>query len=179
MRIVPVAIFVLVPCLVAGCALAQLSQGGGGGESAGGSDGGKAGDADGAVRGAGCGIDSLSGAELCVATSLCPNVVVDTQAFPHCGFRIKSGASELVCGCGDAICSMGPFTTCAQAVQLLKSQTEGAVCAQVGEDRCTRGAPAPSGSSGASGSGGGPTCDHSCLQECGAGAGCASICGCQ
>ena len=184
MRIVPVAAFLAAAVLTAGCALAQLTQGGDKGEkgdTGAAGEGGAAATADAGVQGAGCGIDSLSGANLCVATTLCPNVVVDTQAFPHCGFRIKGGASELICGCGDSICSMGAFTTCAQAVALLKSQTEAAVCAQVGEDRCSRTAPVPgsSGTSGASGSSGNPNCDKTCLQECGSGAGCASICGCQ
>ena len=185
MRIVPVTAFLLAACLTAGCALAQLTQGGGGKDKGdpgpAGAEGGAAAAGDGGVQGAGCGVDSLSGANLCIATSLCPNVVVDTQAFPHCGFRIRSGASELICGCGDSICSMGAFTTCAQAVALLKSQTEAAVCSQVGEDRCSRSAPTAgsSGTSGASGSGGNPNCDKTCLQECGSGAGCASICGCQ
>jgi hypothetical protein len=114
-------------------------------------------------------------------------VVVDTTAMPHCGFRIKAGATELVCACGDMICSMGAYTTCTQAAGLLASQTEQQVCAQLSEDRCTPGTSTPSepGSSGSSGtsgtsgtSGGTGTCDHQCLQECGGGGGCASICGC-
>ena len=180
MRILaPVAVFLFAACVTAGCSLAQqLTNGGGGGGGAAASDAGHDADADAGVNGAGCGIDSTSGAQLCVATTLCPSVVVDTQAFPHCGFRIKAGASELVCGCGESICSMGPFTTCAQAASLLSSQTEGSVCAQVANGGCTIGSPGSS-SSGASGSGGGPTCDHKCLQECGSGAGCASVCGCR
>ena len=153
-----------------GCGIEQLSQGGksGAATEAGVADGGDAG-----VLGAGCGIESGSGQQLCVATSLCPNVVVDTEAMPHCGFRIKGSSSELVCGCGDAVCSMGAFTTCTQAAALLQSQSEGAVCAQVGEGRCFRGTPSTSSSSSS-----GSPCDRSCLQECGSGAGCASICGC-
>ena len=182
MRIAPPLLgFVAAACLTLGCALAQqLTQGGNGT----GAEGGAATDAagDSSVVGAGCGIESGSGAQLCRATSLCPMVQVDSESFPHCGFRIKGGASELVCGCGDQVCSMGPFTTCQQAASLLAAQSEAAVCTQVGEDRCTKVAP-PAGSSGTSGSsgpsGGGPTCDHSCLQECGCGAGCAAVCGCK
>jgi len=178
MRIAPAVAFVLAASFAAGCALAQLTQGGGETEStpaAAATDAGTAA-VDAAVQGAGCGIETGSGAQLCVATSLCPTVVVDTQALPHCGFRIKAGSSELVCGCGESICSMGAFTTCAQAAQLLLTQTESAVCAQVVEERCTTTAqaPAPTSSSSSSGS----TCDKVCLQECGGGGGCASICGC-
>ena len=177
MRITPLIAVLCAACVIGGCSVAQQLLGGGGADkkTAAAGDGGADAGTDSSVTGAGCGVDTASGAELCVATSLCPTLAVDTAAFPHCGFRIKAGASELVCGCGESICSMGPFTTCAQAASLLASQSEGAVCAQVGEDRCTIGTPS---TSSASGSGGGPTCDHTCLQECGGGAGCPSVCGC-
>ena len=182
MRIVPVAVVTLVGLavsIVVGCGIEQLSQGGGTGSTSssssaeGGADAAEAG-----VSGAGCGIESGSGAQLCVATSLCPTVVVDTQALPHCGFRIKAGASELVCACGDQICSMGAFTTCAQAAGLLVSQTEASVCTQVAEGRCSAGSAASSSSGSSGSSSSGSSCDKTCLQECGGGGGCASICGC-
>ncbi len=158
--------------LAMGCGIEQLTQGGSGSAAKAGDGGSDAAEA--GIVGAGCGVERGSGQALCMATSLCPKVVVDTQALPHCGFRVKAGASELVCACGESICSMGAFTTCAQAASLLQSQTEAAVCSQVSEGRCF--AVTPSGSSGSSGSK--PTCDHQCLKECGQGAGCASICGC-
>jgi hypothetical protein len=153
-----------------GCGIEQLTQGDkkAGASADGGTDAGEAG-----IVGAGCGIESGSGQQLCVATSVCPNVVVDTQALPHCGFRVKGTTPELVCACGDSVCSMGAYTTCAQAAALLQSQTESAVCTQVAEGRCFAGTPSTSSSSGSN-----PTCDRQCLQECGSGAGCASICGC-
>ena len=165
-------VITLATLVAFGCGIEQLSQGGGSSASTA-SDGGTDA-ADAGVLGAGCGIESGSGQQLCIATSLCPKVVVDTTAMPHCGFRIKGGASELVCACGDSICSMGAFSTCTQAASLLQSQTEAAVCAQVGEGRCFAATPSTSSSSSSSGS----TCDRQCLQECGSGAGCASICGC-
>jgi hypothetical protein len=177
MRIAPVALFAFAACIALGCALQQNAPSGGGTGSAAGSDGGTDGSADSGVVGAGCGIESGSGTQLCIATSLCPKVVVDTQAFPHCGFRIRGGSSELVCACTDQICSMGAFTTCAQAAALLKAQTEQQVCTQVGEGRCSAAVPA-AGSSGSSGSSSKPTCDKQCLSECGGGSACASICGC-
>lgn len=182
MRVAPIPPFsfaAVVACLIAGCL--QITPTGGGTNTTSGtaSDGGSDAYAETATRpaGAGCGIESGSGTQLCTATSLCPDVVVDTQALPHCGFRIRAGASELICACGDQICSMGAFTTCAQAATLLTSQTEQQVCNQVAEGRCSAAVPA-AGSSGSSGSSGSPTCDHQCLSECGSGAGCASICGC-
>lgn len=174
MRIAPATAAIFAACITAGCA--QLTQGGdAGSETATATDGGGAAAADAGVVGAGCGVEDLSGAQLCIATTLCPTVVVDSQAFPHCGFRIKGGSSELVCGCGDSICSMGAFTTCAQAAQLLVSQTEGSVCTQVFEGRCTAAVPAAAPSSGSSS---GSTCNRECLKDCGGAGGCASICGC-
>ena len=92
--------------------------------------------ADSGIVGAGCGTEQSSGAQLCIATSQCPDVVVDTQAMPGCGFRIRGAAVDLVCACGTAICPMGVFSTCAEAVQLLANQTEQGVCVQVAEGRC-------------------------------------------
>jgi hypothetical protein len=166
----------VVAGIASGCGLEQLSQGGGGGkDSKTASDAGTDA-ADASIAGQGCGVERSSGATLCAATSACPSIVVDTQALPHCGFRIRGGSTELVCGCGDFICSMGTYTTCTQAAQLLTSQTESAVCQQVAEGRCTDATPT-GGSSGSSGSGK-PTCDKECYQQCGGGAGCASMCGC-
>ena len=129
-----------------------------------------------AIVGAGCGIEQRSGAQLCAATSMCPDVVVDTQAMPSCGFRIRGELVELVCACGTALCPMGVFTTCAEAAQLLANQTEQGVCVQLAEGRCIElgtAPPAPSSSSG-----GNPACDRQCLAECGGGAACASVCNC-
>lgn len=177
MRIAPAVLSALAACFIVGCGIEQLTQGGSSGSSgsAAATDGGSDAASE-AATGAGCGIESGSGVQLCVATSACPSVVVDTQALPHCGFRLKGGSSELVCACGDSICSMGAYTTCAQAASLLTSQTESQVCMQIAEGRCSVGSPGPSSSSGSSG--GNPTCDRQCLQECGGGGGCASICGC-
>lgn len=179
MRIAPLSLFAFAACLVVGCGIEQLTQGSGGSSSSSASttgDGGTDAAGDSGVVGAGCGVETGSSTQLCVATSLCPTVVVDTTALPHCGFRIKGGSSELVCGCGDSICSMGAFTTCAQAAALLTSQTEQQVCVQLAEGRCSAGVPTPStsSSSGSSGS----TCDKTCMAECGGGSACASICGC-
>ncbi len=164
------------------CGLEQLSTGAGGrGGDGGAADGGDGG-GDAGIQGAGCGTERQTGITLCAATSMCPNLVIDTQAFPSCGFRIRGGSVDLVCGCGDQICPMGVFATCAQAQQLLTSQTEQQVCAQLGEGRCTDVA-GSAGSSTSSSSGGsssgGIGCDKQCMQECGGGAGCASVCNCQ
>ena len=130
------------------------------------------------IVGGGCGIEQSSGIELCVATSMCPNVTVDTQAMPGCGFRVRGAAVDLVCACGTAICPVGIFSTCAEAAQLLANQTEQGVCVQVAEGRCTESSTTSSSSSGSSSSGGNPACDRQCMQDCGGGAACASVCNC-
>jgi hypothetical protein len=175
MRIAPAVLGALAACLLVGCGIEQLTQGGSSTTSSSTADGGAADASIEAATGAGCGIESGSGVQLCVATSACPTVVVDTQALPHCGFRIKGGSAELVCACGESICSMGAYTTCAQAASLLTSQTEGQVCTQLAEERCSVGTPSAGSSSGASVN---PACDRQCLKDCGSGGGCASICGC-
>lgn len=170
---------IVIAATVAACGLEQLVNGGKGEKSTGGSDAGPDSGEGGApaITGQSCGVDVSSGAQLCRSTSMCPSVIIDGQAFPHCGFRIKSGAAELVCACGEQICSMGPFTTCSQAAGLITSQTETQVCVQVAEGRCAQNASSSSGST--SGGSSSPTCDRTCMTECGGGAACAAICGCQ
>lgn len=171
---------VVIAATLAACSLDQLLNGGKSPATsdAGSGDAGDAAPAEAGITGAACGVDSESGANLCRATSMCPSVVVDSQALPHCGFRIKNGAAELVCACGQSICSMGPFTTCSQAAGLLTSQTESQVCVQVAEGRCTENAGSSSGTTTSSSGSSSPTCDKTCLAECGGGAACAQVCGC-
>jgi hypothetical protein len=138
-------------------------------------DGGAAAEA--GIVGGGCGVEQSSGIELCAATSMCPTVVVDTQAMPTCGFRVRGAVVDLVCACGTAICPVGAFATCAEASQLLTNQTAQGVCVQVAEGRCLEAA-GTSSSSSSSSSGGNPACDRQCMQDCGGGAGCASVCNC-
>src|SRR5690242_10764305 len=116
MRVVAMSLMAL---LLVGCE--QLGYGTGGDQKAASSD---AGAAEAGVVGGGCGTESKTGVELCIATSKCPSVVVDTQATPSCGFRVRNGIVDLVCACGTSICPMGTFSTCAEAQKLLTEQTE-------------------------------------------------------
>lgn len=161
------------------CAMLEQRNGGGGlGDDAGpaaAADGGEGG-----VQGAYCGAERQTGIQLCAMTSMCPELAVDTQAMPSCGFRIRGSTVDLVCGCGEQVCPMGIFANCAQAAQLLANQSEGQVCAQVSEGRCTQAtSPTSSSTSSSSSSGGNAACDKQCLSECGGGAACASVCNCQ
>jgi hypothetical protein len=137
-------------------------------------------DAAAAVTGGGCGIEENTGAQLCRAVSECPNVVVDSEAMPHCGFRIRGAVIDIVCGCGTAICTMGTFASCTEAAQLLSANTEQGVCVQLSEDRCVEStssaAPSTTGTSGTTSSN--PACDTQCVKDCGGGASCASVCNC-
>lgn len=166
----------VVATTVCACGLEQLTQGGSKGDAGAAAAASADAGAEAGVTGQACGVESGTGATLCRATSQCPSVAIDPQDLPHCGFRIKGGSAELVCACGESICSMGAYTTCAQAAQLLTSQTEQQVCAQIAEGRCTTGTSSTSSSS--SGSSSGRPCDKQCMAECGGGSGCASVCGC-
>ena len=125
--------------------------------------------ADAGIEGADC--IPLGGATLCTATSMCPELVVDHDLFPNCGFRIRGGAVDIQCACDDALCPLGTPTTCAEAAQLLESQSELSVCAQAADGRCT----AVKASSASTQS---TTCDPSCRAECGNDPTCLKLCGC-
>ncbi len=176
MRLVPFLVLAL-----AGAACLDISQNQAGGGGGGAGDGGAA---DAAVAGQGCGAEKGTGLTLCRATAQCPDVVVDSEAFPDCGFRIRGSAVDLVCACGQSLCPMGAYVTCDQAAKLLVGQTETAICAQVADGRCSEitssstSSSSSSTSSSSSSSSSGSTCDKQCLAECGGGAACASVCGC-
>lgn len=177
LRLTVLAGSVLVAGALVACGFADLTQGSG--ADAGAATTGEGGVDGGGVTGAGCGIESQSGATLCVATTMCPEVVVDTDSFPNCGFRIRGSTVDLVCGCGDSVCPMGIFNNCAQAADLLTTQTAQGVCVQVTEGRCQAVASSSSSSSStSSGSTKDPRCDQECVQQCGGGAACASVCNC-
>lgn len=173
----------LLVTLLAACITPSLDLGDGDSAAASTTDAGASADA--GFVGGGCGLESTTGAELCIATTMCPTLVVDTQATPHCGFRLRNGVPDLVCACGTSICSMGVFDTCLQAASLLADQTEAAVCAQVPDGRCLEMTPPTtpivdqqSTSSSSSTSGGGTGCDTQCVKDCGGGAACAAVCNC-
>jgi hypothetical protein len=127
--------------------------------------------------GAGCGTDPQSGITLCEQTSLCPGVSVDQGPLSGCGFRIHTGAViDLECLCGDALCPIGVPDTCAQASQLLSSQTSLVVCQAASDGRCEQLGASDAGSSTSN-----PTvsiCDKQCETECAGEPDCIQLCGC-
>lgn len=124
-----------------------------------------------AATGANCGTDPTTGATLCLGISLCPQVPVDPDLLPNCGYRVHADVLDLECVCDDQICPIGVPATCAEAQQLLNSgQSTGTVCEQVNEGRCTMGM--------AVDAGGSATCDPSCRASCDNVPTCVQACGC-
>src|SRR5208282_4448685 len=52
---------------------------------------------------------------LCLYISSCPNLVLNAQVFPQCGFHIHGDAIDPECLCGNYLCPIGAPTTCAEA----------------------------------------------------------------
>lgn len=140
------------------------------------SDAGAAGDSgeerDSTPIGLGCARDPVSGVELCAALSACPNVVVERDLFPHCGFRPRAGVIDMVCACDGWICSMGMASTCEQAAALLQTQSELGVCLQVHDGRCLDAQPGGGPQPGAND----PKCDPVCISECAGNPTCYEFC---
>ena len=97
------------------------------------------GDAEAGVTGIDCGPDPDTGVVLCLGISACPNLLVDSDLYPGCGFRIHDGTGvlDLECACYGLICPIGIASTCDQATALMQDQSQYPVCMQVDENRCT------------------------------------------
>ena len=129
-----------------------------------------AGDAGPAVVGTACG--NAGPTQLCRATNLCPKVVVDSDRFPNCGFRIRGTVVDIQCVCnGESLCPLGTPSTCDQAAKLLASQSEIGTCMQVMDGRCTPlgATKTPTGT---------PDCDTICAASCNGEPTCRKSCGC-
>ena len=113
------------------------SSSGGGKDASASSDTSEAGEA--GVTGLECGPDPDTGVTLCIGISSCPNIVVDQDLYPGCGFRVHDGTGvlDLECACYGQICPIGIASTCDQAVALMQDQSQYTVCMQINEGRCT------------------------------------------
>jgi hypothetical protein len=129
-----------------------------------------AGDAARAVSGTGCAVDSVSNVTLCTSIDPCPGVVIDHDVYPDCGFRVPALSIDVLCVCGDSLCSMGTALSCAQIQAMLTQGSELAVCTQENEGRCAARGPVKPASSG--------SCDRTCASECAGNPGCFRLCGC-
>ncbi len=142
---------------------------GDGGASTGLVDGGAAGPT---AQGADCIVESSTGVHICTAISTCPNVLIDHDVYPNCGWRIRGQALDLECACNGMVCPLGSPATCDQAAKLLADQTEMQVCQQVNEGRCTPGTGASGKTPPQS------SCDKTCAGECAGDPNCVRLCGC-
>jgi hypothetical protein len=124
-----------------------------------------------APTGAGCGVDPASGVTLCTSVSTCPQLAVDHDLYPDCGFRVRAGTLDIECACSGELCPLGVASTCTEAKQLLAQQSELAVCQQVNDGRCT-------GGGGPVDSGPASTCDPTCRDSCVGDPTCIQSCGC-
>jgi hypothetical protein len=129
--------------------------------------------AGGTTGGTGCSTDPQSGVTLCTGTAACPGVTVDPNAFPICGFVLHAGGTlDLECLCSDSLCPIGVPRTCAQASQLLTTQTLLLVCQQASDGRCVQLTTPDAGSSGSG------TCLQQCRSDCAGVPNCMQLCGC-
>lgn len=138
------ALLAVLPLLVCSCigitfgpSTGSSSQDSGSSATSSGDDGGEGGAS--SVQGVDCGPDPDTGVVLCLGISSCPNLVVDQDLFPGCGFRVHSSPDvlDLECACFGQICPIGIATTCDQAFALMQDQSQYTVCMQVNEGRCT------------------------------------------
>src|SRR5262245_42088747 len=79
---------------------------GGGGNDASTSSGDSSEAGEGGVVGLECGPDPDTGVTLCIGISVCPDIVVDQDLYPGCGFRVHDGTGvlDLECACYGQIC---------------------------------------------------------------------------
>lgn len=82
-----------------------------------------------------CGRDVQTGVVLCAGVSTCPNVLVDPDEHPGCGFLPGSLTLECLCP-GETVCPMGQPKTCDAARTTIASSNVVYVCSQVSDGNC-------------------------------------------
>ena len=126
----------------------------------------------GAASGVNCGVDPSTGVSLCLGISTCPTVLVDSDQFPGCGYRIAGSTIDLECLCGDSLCPMGSAASCLDAKALLADQSAQGICAEIADGSCTELTSTTPVSTSTT------TCDKECRSECGGDPNCITFCGC-
>jgi hypothetical protein len=154
------------------CSCLQIGtrQGADGGTSGNAASGNGTGGAGVTASGTHCGVDPSSGIALCLGISSCPNVRVDPDQFPDCGYRISGSVIDLECLCGDSLCPMGSAASCLDAKALLSEQSAQGVCAGVAEGNCQIVKQTSTSTS--------SSCDKECRAQCSGVPGCVTLCGC-
>jgi hypothetical protein len=157
---------------VVSCNILQQLEGGGSGGSSTGSSTTASATGGASTTGAGldCGVDPQTSATLCLGNTLCPGLAIDSSVYPGCGFRVNGAAVDVECSCSGSLCPLGA-STCAEAQQLLASESYGVVCAEISAGACVAGTPlSPSSSS--------SSCNTVCRDDCDGDPTCIEACGC-
>jgi hypothetical protein len=157
---------------IAGCSDIGLSTGdgtGGGGPTSSGTGSTGSGAA---AQGIDCGTDPDTGAVLCLGISTCPSFMIDSDAFPACGFRISGAVLDLECSCSGELCPIGMASTCSDLTKLTMEKNYTGVCTQVSDGRCTMGTPAGAPDAAAI------ACQQSCNDMCAGDPTCIKACTC-
>jgi hypothetical protein len=160
----------LLTLALSGCALLQQLDGGGTGGTATtppAASGSSAG-----AQGTNCGTDPDTSAVLCLGSTVCPGLTMDTSVFPGCGFRVNGAAVDIECSCSGWLCPLGA-TSCSDAQSKMMAENYSVVCSQLGTAACVQGKPVASSSSSSGG-----TCDTTCRDECAGEPNCIQLCGC-
>lgn len=114
-----------------------------------------------------CITEPTTGATLCTGISTCPDLLVNHDTFPTCGFRPGGTVLDLECSCTTSVCPIGVATSCDDARRLMNGQSQWSVCNQEFDGRCTAGQTGTTKK----------TCDQDCLIRC-VDEGCPKRCGC-
>src|SRR5207245_10083489 len=91
---------------------------------------------DAATSGSGCVVDPTSGVTLCTRIAACPDLAIDHDVYPDCGFRVPSASLDVECLCGNFLCPLGAPPTCAQADALHASLSALPACTTTTQRRC-------------------------------------------
>jgi hypothetical protein len=158
----------VVQFLAPACVIPDISTGADAGSSAAASsseDAGASGSS--TTKGASC-TQVSSTISLCLYISSCPNLILNPQVFPSCGFRIHGDAIDPECLCGNYICPIGSPTSCSEAAADSSGDVNyDSVCEQSVDGHCT-----------ALGTGGSSSACETCVQNCDNVPSCVEACGC-
>jgi len=169
----PVALLVAAPLVTPACIIPSISSSSDAGTAAAAAASADAGTTTTpTVQGASCTQVSTSIA-ICLYISSCPNLVLNPQVFPQCGFRIHGDAIDPECLCGNYLCPIGSPASCTEAATEASGDTNyDSVCEQSVEGHCLDLTAA--GSSGTTS----PTACQTCIAGCDNVPSCVDACGC-
>jgi hypothetical protein len=132
-----------------------------------------------AATGVNCGADPETGVQLCLGTRECPDVKLDADAFPGCGFHTTSKSYDLECVCNASdLCPIGVASSCDDIAGLFAHKTIADICNQAGGAACRSVARAGSGAPSGPPSNTSPNCNQGCAADCEGSPPCLQACGC-